>query len=447
MRASGQDMFSAKDVDGLMRHQRALNEANPVPEDVLRTWAEAVCTQEPWVARLAKEAGRELHAGGDWGRSHVEWPEEPGADAITYLMTIRPHPSGVWETFKFHADKRPIRKWFETPVRDLVQDPDTLEIFGVIAERQGRKIAIRARRAVVLCCGSFEGNLRMLRDYWGIDRVYSYGTPGNTGDGVRMLQKAGADLWHLRGPSHAAGFWPGFKVPDHATPFMRNIRHPGFSWIEVAKDGRRFHDETSKLALERHWRRPFHGRWLDGLHKDVQPVHMIFDDRHRAGASLALQEGMSWNAQVARIPWSQDNLAELRKGWFVRADSLAELAKTIGKDRGAIEAEVMRYNAACNAGFDLDFDRARETMVPIEGPPFYAIEIIVGLPQAVAGGKRDKESRVVDTDGKPIPRLYEAGELGSTMVGRIQTGAFLTECVVFGRIAGRNAVAERPWAN
>jgi succinate dehydrogenase/fumarate reductase flavoprotein subunit len=446
-RASGQDMFSANDVEGLMRHQRALNEPNPVPEDVLRTWAEAVCTQEPWIARMAKEAGRELLAGGDWGRSHVEWPEEPGAGAITYLMTIVPHPSGVWETFKFHAYRRPIRKSFETPVVDLVQDPDTLEIFGVIAERQGRRIAVRARRAVVLCCGSFEGNLAMLRDYWGIDKVYSYGTPGNTGDGIRMLQKAGADLWHLRGKSHAAGFWPGFKVPEHATPFMRNIRHPGMSWIEVARDGRRFHDETSKLALARHWRRPFHGHWLDALHKDVQPVHMIFDDRHRAGGSLALKESMSWNAQVARIPWSDDNLAELRKGWFVKADSLDQLAAATGCDGKAMAATVLRYNASCKTGFDLDFGRDRETLVALDGPPFYAIEIIVGLPQAVGGGRRDKHARVVDPKGSPIPRLYEAGELGSTMVGRIQTGAFLTECVVFGRIAGRGAVAERPWAN
>ncbi|MSO64849.1 MAG: FAD-binding protein [Alphaproteobacteria bacterium] len=446
-RASGQDMFSANDVDGLMQHQQALNQPNPVPEDVLRTWAEAVCSQEPWIAKMAKEAGRELLAGGDWGRNHVEWPEEPGAQAITYLMTIVPHPSGVWETFKFHAYQRPIRKMFEAPVVDLVQDPDTAEIFGVIVEQRGQRRAIRVRRAVILCCGSFENNLDMLRNYWGIDKVYSYGTPGNTGDGVRMLQKAGADLWHLRGKSHAAGFWPGFKVPEHPTPFMRNIRHPGMTWFEVAKDGRRFHNETSKLALERHWRRPFHGLWLDGLHKDVQPVHMIFDEKHRLGGSLALQEGMTWNAVVARHPWSADNAAELRKGWFFRADTLADLAGRIGVAGDVLQATAERYNASCRTGFDLDHGRDRRTLEAVEGPPFYAIEVIVGLPQAVAGAKRNKHAQVLDHKGAPIPRLYEAGELGSTMVGRIQTGAFLTECVVFGRIAGRAAVGERPWAN
>lgn len=442
-RASGQTMFAAHNVEGLMRHQRALNEANPVPEDVLRAWAEAVCTQEPWIERMATEAGRQLLAGGDWVASHVEWPEEPGSDAIKYMMTILPAPSGVWETFKFHVDRRPIRKSFDTPVIDLVQDPDTLEIFGAIAWREGRRIAIRARRGLVLCCGSFEGNLDMLRNYWGIERVYSYGTPGNTGDGVRMLQKAGADLWHLRGKSHAAGFWPGFIVPDYPTPFMRNIRHPGTSWIEVARDGRRFHDETAKLALERHWRRPFHGHWLDGLHKDVQPVHMIFDESHRLAGSLAIKETMSWNAVVAQLPWSDDNTAELAKGWFVSAPTLEELAAKIGKDGSVLRSAVEQYNSACEAGIDPDHHRDAATLKPLSGPPYYAIEVIVGLPQAIAGAKRDSHSRVLDPDGKPIPRLYEAGEL----VGRIQTGAFLTECVVFGRIAGRNVVAEKPWAN
>jgi len=61
------------------------------------------------------------------------------------------------------------------------------------------------------------------------------------------------------------------------------------------------------------------------------------------------------------------------------------------------------------------------------------------------GGRRDKEARVLDVDGNPIPRLYEAGECGSTLANIYQNGSFLTECVVFGRIAAKNATAEKPW--
>ncbi|MFN8534055.1 MAG: hypothetical protein U0556_10960 [Dehalococcoidia bacterium] len=44
----------------------------------------------------------------------------------------------------------------------------------------------------------------MQKDYFGLDRVYTAGTPGNTGDGLKMLQKAGAEMWHLRNAIRAA---------------------------------------------------------------------------------------------------------------------------------------------------------------------------------------------------------------------------------------------------
>jgi predicted oxidoreductase len=55
------------------------------------------------------------------------------------------------------------------------------------------------------------------------------------------------------------------------------------------------------------------------------------------------------------------------------------------------------------------------------------------------------ESRVLDMDGQPIPRLYAAGELGSIWGVLYQGGSNNAESIAFGRIAGRNAAAESPW--
>jgi predicted oxidoreductase len=55
------------------------------------------------------------------------------------------------------------------------------------------------------------------------------------------------------------------------------------------------------------------------------------------------------------------------------------------------------------------------------------------------GPRRDKEARVLDPDGNPIPRLFAAGEFGSIWGFRYQTSMNVSECLVFGRIAGRNA--------
>jgi succinate dehydrogenase/fumarate reductase flavoprotein subunit len=50
----------------------------------------------------------------------------------------------------------------------------------------------------------------------------------------------------------------------------------------------------------------------------------------------------------------------------------------------------------------------------------------------------------MDVFGKEIPRLYSAGELGSIW-GSLYPGAGnVSECIVFGRIAGRNAANETP---
>jgi predicted oxidoreductase len=51
---------------------------------------------------------------------------------------------------------------------------------------------------------------------------------------------------------------------------------------------------------------------------------------------------------------------------------------------------------------------------------------------------------VIGIDGKPIPRLYSAGELGSIYSFLYQGGGNVGECFAFGRIAGRNAARERP---
>jgi len=49
---------------------------------------------------------------------------------------------------------------------------------------------------------------------------------------------------------------------------------------------------------------------------------------------------------------------------------------------------------------------------------------------------------VLRPDGEPIPRLYSAGELGSLWGLIYEGGSNLSECIVSGRIAGKNAAKE-----
>lgn len=186
--------------------------------------------------------------------------------------------------------------------------------------------------------------------------------------------------------------------------------------------------------------------WADALHAFVMPVHMIFDDGTRTAGPLAMTT-RSWNGAVEGLTWSADNAREVEKGWITRASSIDELAAKIGRDASALGREIELYNSFCADGEDKRFGRPSKTLKPIQGPPYYAIEVVPCIVATTGGAKRDERAQVLDHCGNPIRRLYEAGELGSILSNLYQNGCFLTECMVFGRIAGKEAPLQIPWSN
>lgn len=446
-RVSGQSLLISKDAQALASYQRAMSAPNPIPEEMLTEWARRMVELEPYIEARAAEAGARYIRGSGWSARDtiLEFPEYGAARAVAYTATILPAPSGVWLAFEACVGRRRrIRKRFEAPVVDLVQDPDSLEVYGVVVQQRGARRCIKARRAVVMCMGGFENSLEMQRNYCGLAEAHPLGTPGNTGDGLRILQKAGAELWHLRNQGQSGGIWPGFRFPGHDTVFLRQFFWQSFGWIDVGGDDERFVDETFEWQLT-HYKQKVHGQWIDAPHHRVLPIHMILDETTRAHNCLVVKV-MSWNTVVEAYPWSEDNGAEIERGWIVRADSIAELARRTGRDPRRLTATVERYNDGCRRRRDADFGRRAETLQPIASPPYYAIEVVPAIVCTGGGARRNIESEVLDHAGRPIPRLYEAGELGSMFSNLYQNGAYLTEAMISGRAAGANAVRRDPWS-
>ena len=88
------------------------------------------------------------------------------------------------------------------------------------------------------------------------------------------------------------------------------------------------------------------------------------------------------------------------------------------------------------------FGRSKETLYAIDKPPYYAIEIVPAIVCTGGGARRNIESEVLTPEGGKIPRLYEAGELGSMFSNLYQNGSYLTEAMISGHAAGRNAVQQ-----
>jgi len=445
-RVSGQSLLISHDAAALTAYQRAMSSANPVPEEMLCEWARRMVALEPWIKARAEEAGATFLRGtGFTDREAVlEFPDLGAAAAVAYTATILPIPSGVWLALEANVARRKVPVRYGTAVTGLVQDPESGEVFGVLARTEaGGTLAIKARRGVILATGGFEANLQMQRDYYGLADAWPLGAPTNTGDGIHILQKAGADLWHMRNQGQSGGVWPGIAVPGLRTPFLRNFLLPAFSWIDVDANGKRFYAETNELQLT-HYKEKRHGRWLDTPLALAGPVHMIFDEATLQAGKLVL-EVMGWAAVVEGHPWSDDNRQELAAGLILKADTLQDLGKMIGVPPAVLAAEIEIYNAACGLGDDKDHGRRPESLMPVIGPPYFAVPIVPAIVCTGGGGRRTIDGHVLTPAGTAIPRLFEAGELGSMFSDLYQNGSYLTEAMISGRAAAASALAGKAW--
>jgi len=437
-RVAGQGYLNTSDAAQAAAYLTALCGPFTVPEKMVRVWAEEMGRNNNWLAGLGGDPQEHQHP-----PVGIEFPDLPGAGCVHKFHDGPTYGySYTWKRFESLVKQRPIPIFYETPGKALIQHDATKEILGVRAVRGGKSVNVKARRGVVLTCGGFENNQEMIRNYLpGIPYCYTSGSPYNEGDGITMAMSVGADLWHMNnyaGPSMA------LKVPEIRTSLSMQALHyskqPPGGMIVVGPDGRRFCDEKYKT---RHGKIPVNGRWLPL--STPCPMFMIFD--HTMFSAGPLYDGHpshGWTQIVERYQWSEDNSAELAKGWIEQAGSLAGLAAQIGLDPVALGDTVGRWNRACDAGHDAEFGRAM-MLEPIAAGPFYAIELSPSMLNTQGGPRRNEKGQIVRPDGSPIPRLYSAGELGSIYSYLYQGTGNIGECLAFGRVSGRNAAAETPW--
>jgi flavocytochrome c len=78
--------------------------------------------------------------------------------------------------------------------------------------------------------------------------------------------------------------------------------------------------------------------------------------------------------------------------------------------------------------------------VPIATPPFYAMRLWPKVHYTMGGLQIDTRARVIDLEHKLIAGLYAAGEITGGIHGASRLGSCaITDCLVFGRIAGQEA--------
>lgn len=452
---AGGGLRISRSFDDAFAYLRETN-AGTTPEDILEVMARGMTTLPQYCERLARVSNATLVTRdresnypltGYRSFQFLEVESVPGFDAAReypHAQALRNGPN-VFKVLQDNVNRRPIDVRLATAAERLTRNARH-EVTGLIINGPAGRRAVLARRGVILACGGFEADHAMQMQYWQFKPVLSAVSRGNTGDGIRMAMEAGADLWHMW---HFHGSY-GFRHPDPTYPIgIRMKRLPDWtpgstppdvqmSWILLSKNGRRFMNECPPYVQDT-GHRP-----LDLYDPVTQtfpyvPAYALVDEDGRKMYPLAK---MVYNDRDAkRYDWSSDNLREVELGILKRADSVAELATLMNVPANELTATLERWNRQCEAGRDDDFERPSGTMTRVRTPPFYFGEVWPVVSNTQGGPVHDTRQRVLNPFGEPIPRLYEAGELGSIWGHLYLSGGNLSECFITGAIAGREAAA------
>lgn len=432
-RMSGGFFVSPSGADGAVDYLLACAQAGDgmsfdLDGAMLSAWAEEAVKNADWIKSLGGEVGIFIPSG--WYR------EFKGSGSYkSWGPTKTPFGPGLWQILSGAVAARGIAVAYGTSVKELLLNPKG-EVAGVMAESGGREIAIRARKATILTCGSFDHNETMKKNYLKAYPQYSVGHLGNTGDAVTLAAKVGAALWHM----NAASCTLCHKFPEIPAAFVSAILYfaKDRSVILVNKYGDRFvnealpYDAVSK-AVES----------FDPMKRDFPgiPCWCIFDEKARTQGSA----GFSLRLGTAGYKWSRDNQEEIDKGWIIQADTLRDLSDRTGTEPSRLQNAVRIYNDHAKAGNDPVF--GREKPIPIEGPPFFALKGYPGLFSTCGGPRINEKAQVTDVRAQIVARLYAAGAASTFAVAFLYplSGTMIGDAFAMGRIAGRNAAGESPW--
>ncbi len=321
---------------------------------------------------------------------------------------------------------------YNTAVVDLVYEQN--QVTGVIAKKSRGDSLVLHASSVVLGCGGFESNRELRKKYlgerWGNARVR--GTPHNTGDGLEMAFKLGAQKYGYYQGCHATPMdlhmqeFGNLDLPHKERKHYRKICY--FLGIMINTNGKRFVDEGKDF---RNYTYAQFGREI--LMQPDQVAWQIFDSK------------------VDHLLYSEYQFEDAS---FVQADTLETLIEKLDgvRDKSSAYSTLQEFNDAVDEAVTFDPTKkdgksTANLTIPksnwaqkINTPPFKAYPVTAGITFTYGGLKIDEAGCVLREDDTPISGLYACGELvGGVFYNGYPGGSGLTSGAVFGRRAGRSA--------
>lgn len=260
-------------------------------------------------------------------------------------------------------------------------------------------------KAVVMATGGFSASHELVKK-WAPEWVGrpTTGAVSLTGDGILMAQKVGAQ-----------------------TVAMQEIKANYLCHPLTARDGVSLTAITPYNILINHEGKRF-----------VDEGHASINFKSRAMMKQTGHEAYAIVDQTA-----MDNLKLMRNyataGYFVKANTVEELASKLKVDQKVFIKTMKDYMAACQAGKDPEFNR--RIQYPIAKAPFYAALVTPSMQSTYGGIKTDEKAQALNADNKPIAGLYAAGATSGHEAYANEVGFAAIIGLVYGKIAGENAAA------
>lgn len=332
-----------------------------------------------------------------------------------------------------------------SPAKELLQDGG--KVVGVRAQGPDGEQRVTAKYGVVLACGGFPHDKKRIAEaYPHVKRGGEHLSPtpvGNTGEGLKMAEAAGAVV-DIRYPD-AAAWMPVSRVPFGKDrfgvfPHLLDRYKPGV--IGVLRNGARFTNESNSYH-------DVGAALIRACERQPETAMWLICDKVSLG-----KYGLGY-VKPAPMPLGP----HLRSGYLLKGDTIADLARNAGIDVSGLEATILAFNADAARGEDPAFHRGSTSfnryladpdnqpnpcVAPIATGPFYAMKIVMGDLGTFDGLRTSVVGEVLRPDGSPIDGLYAVGNDRQSIMGGNYPGAGITHGpnMTFGFVTG-NAIADR----
>lgn len=290
---------------------------------------------------------------------------------------------------------RGVQILYNTRATEFITDETGAVVAVKAVDEAGNELTFNAG-AVVNAAGGFGGSQELLAIYK--PELVGYPTSGestNTGDGVLMAQAVGAAVKNMDVMMTSALEW-------------NTLYSPG---VTMTRNGMiRFDAQGNHIASG---------------NPNEEVVFGVYNALTEANSPTAAVFTSSGSAYIA--------------------DTIRELAEKIGADPDTMEAAMNAYNEDFNSAEKVDRVTGKAITANInigESGPYYAIRLINGVHYTAGGVVINVNTETLKEDGTVIPGLYSAGEVTGGLHGSGRyTGNSISEVMIFGRQAGRNASA------